>query len=234
MAGPLSPRCVKSIFSAKAALAAGHNHRRGNAGQASEMRMLRAGERERNQRRAAGLDGNRKLAGNVVAEPRRAHLRNRQSAGGDDERGRREDVLAGDDRKRSGRIVAAHFADRSGEKHAHAGIRTFAHQQVDNLLRRSVAEKLAQRLFVIRDAVPLDEPDEIRGRVARQRRFREVGIGREEIVRPRMQVGKVASGLRRRSGSSCPAAPRAPAPRRGVRGGPLRSRPSGPQRRRRG
>ncbi len=80
--------------------------------------------------------------------------------------------------------------DRSTRTPASAHSR---HQQVDNLLRRAVAEELAQRLFVIRDAVPLHEPDEIRGRVARQRRFREVGIGREEIVGPRVQVGEVAA-----------------------------------------
>ena len=97
------------------------------------------------------------------------------------------------DRECAGRIVAAHLDDRCRQKYAHAGIRAFAHQQVDNLLRRSVAEKLAQRLFVIRDAVPLDEPDEIRRRVARQRRFREVRIGREEVVGPRVQVGKVGA-----------------------------------------
>ena len=79
--------CEEHFFS-KAALAEARNHQRGNSGQIREVRMLRARERERNQRRAASFDGNAKLAGNVVAEPRGADLRNRQPAGGYDERGR--------------------------------------------------------------------------------------------------------------------------------------------------
>ena len=88
---PAQPAMRKEQFFAKAVLAAGHDHRRGNACEVGEKRMLRAGERQRNKRRTAGLDGNRKLAGNVVAEPCRAHLWNRQPAGGYDERWRRED-----------------------------------------------------------------------------------------------------------------------------------------------
>ena len=46
---------------------------------------------------------------------------------------------------------------------------------------------------MVRDAVPFDEPDEIRWRVPRQRRFREVRVGGEKIVGPRVQVGEVAA-----------------------------------------
>jgi hypothetical protein len=46
---------------------------------------------------------------------------------------------------------------------------------------------------VIRDPVVLHEPNEIGGRVARQRRFCEVGIGGEEIIGPRVQIGEVAA-----------------------------------------
>ena len=65
------------------------------------------------------------------------------------------------------------------------------------MLRRPIAEQLPQRLFVIRDAVPLDEPDKIRGRVTRQRRFCEVRISRKEVVGPRVQVGKVRAASSR-------------------------------------
>ena len=41
--------------------------------------------------------------------------------------------------------------------------------------------------------MPLDEPDKIRGGVARQRGFSEVWIGRKKIVRLRVQVGEVAA-----------------------------------------
>jgi len=64
-------------------------------------------------------------------------------------------------------------------------------------LRRPIAEELSQRLFVIRDAVPLHELDKIRRRVTRQRRLRKVRIGREEVVGPREQVGKVCAASSR-------------------------------------
>ena len=48
---------------------------------------------------------------------------------------------------------------------------------LDDLLRRRVAEQLTQRLFVPGDAVAMDQRDEISGRVARQRRFGEMRIG---------------------------------------------------------
>ena len=41
--------------------------------------------------------------------------------------------------------------------------------------------------------MPLDEANEIRRRVAGQRRFSEVRIGREKIVGLRVQVGEVAA-----------------------------------------
>ncbi len=73
-------------FFPKAALAAAHDHWRGNSGQVGEMRVLRAREGKRNQRRTAGFEVNAKLAGDIVAEPCSADLRNRQPAGGYNER----------------------------------------------------------------------------------------------------------------------------------------------------
>jgi hypothetical protein len=61
------------------------------------------------------------------------------------------------------------------------------------LLRRTIAEKLTQRLFVICNAVLLNETDEIRGRVAREGRFCEMGIGGEKIAGLRVQIRKVAA-----------------------------------------
>jgi hypothetical protein len=39
----------------------------------------------------------------------------------------------------------------------------FVEQHRDDLLRRAVAEELAERLLVPGDAVPIDQSDEIRG-----------------------------------------------------------------------
>jgi hypothetical protein len=60
-------------------------------------------------------------------------------------------------------------------------------------VRRAVAEQLPQRLLVIRDAVPLDESDKIRRRVARQRGAREMRVVREKVLGPAVDVGEVAA-----------------------------------------
>ena len=46
---------------------------------------------------------------------------------------------------------------------------------------------------MIRDSVLLDQSDEIRRRVSRQRGLTEMRVGREEIVGPAMQIGKVTA-----------------------------------------
>ena len=65
-------------------------------------------------------------------------------------------------------------------------------QQVDDLPRRPVAEQLPERLFVPGDAVAFDEGDEVRGRVAAQRRLGEVRVGRDEAIGRGVEVGEVA------------------------------------------
>ena len=57
------------------------------------------------------------------------------------------------------------------------------HQHVDDLARGAVAEQLAEGLLVIGDAVALDQRDEIRLRVAAQRRDAEARIARDEVLR---------------------------------------------------
>ena len=94
-------------------------------------------------------------------------------------------VNAPDQLSRRTSLIAADRTKRT------PGSCAFGHQQVHNLLRRAVAEKLAQRLFVIGDAVQLDKADEIRGRVANQRRFGKMRIRGEKIVRPGVKVGEV-------------------------------------------
>ena len=61
------------------------------------------------------------------------------------------------------------------------GLPHFGQQQIDDLLRRSVAEKLAKGLFVPGDAVPLDQSDEVMRRIAAERRNAEMRVGREEL-----------------------------------------------------
>ncbi len=178
---------------AKAALAGGSDDRRRDAGEAGKMRALRTGEGQRNERGAAGFDGDAELARDVVAETSGADFGNGEASGGDDESGSRVEGVAGGDGERAAGIVAAHFMNVGGDEDAHLGVLALAHQHVDDLLRGAVAEELAQRLLVPCDAVALDETDEVGGRVACQGRFGKVGIGGEEIVGAGVQIGEIAS-----------------------------------------
>src|SRR5713226_6478858 len=56
-----------------------------------------------------------------------------------------------------------------------------------------VAEELPERFFVIGNAMLFDQRDEIRGRVAGQRGFREVFVGGNEIFRLAMNVGEITA-----------------------------------------
>ncbi len=56
-----------------------------------------------------------------------------------------------------------------------------------------IAEQLSQFLLVISNAVLRDQRNEIRRRVACQRRLAEVRIGGKKILRAAMQIGEVAA-----------------------------------------
>ena len=178
---------------AEGAFAASNRYCCGDAGEIGEAVVLCTGKSERDKRRSARLNGNLKLAGDVVAESCCAHFGYRQATGGDDERGCGEDLIAGDNGEGSRRIVAADGGDGCVWKHVNTGFGTFAHQEVDDLLRGAIAEELTQSFFVISDAVALDEAEEVGRRVAREGRFCEVRICGEEIVGPCMQVREVAT-----------------------------------------
>jgi hypothetical protein len=84
-------------------------------------------------------------------------------------------------------------------RHAHVDMtrRAFGHQQCDDRPRRTVAEQLPERLLVIGDAVALHQSDEIMLRVAIERGFVEMRIGRDEAIRRAMQIGEVAASATR-------------------------------------
>jgi len=56
-----------------------------------------------------------------------------------------------------------------------------------------VAEELAQRFFVVGDAMLGEEREEIGGSEAGQGGFGEVGIGGEEVVGSGMKIGEIAA-----------------------------------------
>ena len=66
-------------------------------------------------------------------------------------------------------------------------------QHRDDLARRVVAELLAELLLVMSDTVLLDECDEMRRRVARERTAAEIRILRQVIRRSGIRVGEVAA-----------------------------------------
>ena len=69
----------------------------------------------------------------------------------------------------------------------------FGFEHLDNIAGGMIAEKLAQCFLVVRDAMLLDQSDEVRRRVPRQRGFREVRIGGDEILRAAIQVCEIAA-----------------------------------------
>jgi hypothetical protein len=79
------------------------------------------------------------------------------------------------------------------ERDAHSGGVALGEEHIDDLLRRAIAEELAEGFLVVADAMALNESDEISRRVAGERGFRKVGVCGEEIVGARVEVGEVAA-----------------------------------------
>ncbi len=75
----------------------------------------------------------------------------------------------------------------------HPRVGALGGEQGDDLARDSVAKKLAELFFVVRDAVALDQGDKILRPVARQRRTAEIRLRGEIIFRPGVEVGEVAA-----------------------------------------
>ena len=93
-------------------------------------------------------------------------------------------------------LAAPDAGDAARDADVDARRRAFIQQHLHDLARRAraFAEELAERLFVVGDAVLLDQRDEIALRVARQRRAGEVRVGGDEargIVG--VEVGEVAA-----------------------------------------
>jgi hypothetical protein len=83
--------------------------------------------------------------------------------------------------------------ERCREFQHHPGLAHLAGQQVDDLLARTIAEQLPERLLVVGDPIAVDQLDEVGRRVPGQRRDREPLVGRNEAVRPRPGIGEIAA-----------------------------------------
>ena len=91
-----------------------------------------------------------------------------------------------------------HLADRDSETDSrHDADRAercpFGQEHADDLLRRTVTEQLTEFLFVIRNTMAPDHPDEILRSESRKRGFMKVWIGGDEVFRRAIKVGEITA-----------------------------------------
>jgi hypothetical protein len=152
--------------------------------------VLFSAENKGHQAGPGGDDVQAELTREIVAESRGADFGDGEPSGGDDQcwgvefgRFRTNDELRG----------SLHLMDSAIEEDLHAGGSAFRLEHPGDILRGTIAEELAQRFFVVRDAMLLDESDEIRGSVTRQGGLREVLVRGDEVLRLAMEVGEIAA-----------------------------------------
>ena len=80
-------------------------------------------------------------------------------------------------------IAARHFLDCDVRKQLHSTFTALLFEHVENVLSGVIAKKLSQSFLVVRDAVLLNQRDEIRRGIACQCRFGEMRIGGNKVVR---------------------------------------------------
>ena len=148
-------------------------------------------QREGHQPGAGRQDVQTKLFGNFITQRRRAQTRHGETARGD-HHFFRCDRHAVQFQGKPFVITrnAEHFA---AQAHRHVALCAFRHQHIDNLLRRVVAEQLAERLFMPGDAVFAHQIDKVPLGVTRQRRFAEMGVLAQIGSRFDIQIREVAA-----------------------------------------
>ena len=115
------------------------------------------------------------LARKVIAEAARSHARNRQAAGGDDQG--RAFKRAGARLDKKSALSFFHILNVATRLYLHTCVGTFIEQHAHNLLGRNVAEQLAEFFLVPRNAVCIDQGDEIGRGKSGQRRLAIMRIG---------------------------------------------------------
>ena len=164
-----------------------------DAGQRLEQSLV-GWEGERHQGRPRLDDLVPEMPCDVIRETGGAKLGDRQPARREHKARRPRRLIAEGDMEETvavldGRGLAERGLDAAGL--------AFGQQHSDDLLRRSVAEQLAERLFVPGDPVPVDQSDEVRRFEPPQGRLGEMRIGRQEIRGRRANVGEIASASAR-------------------------------------
>ncbi len=165
-------------------------HRQRHAGQRLEPAF---GKGQGHQPGAGRRDRQAELARHVIGQPGRAHLGDRFAAGGQHQIAAAHATACAVtvEIERKAVVGLAQFAQRRVQPQPGPGAVQFGQQHGDDLFCRAVAEQLPQRLFVPGDAVAIDQVDEIPLGVACQRRFGEMRILREEILRVACRLVKL-------------------------------------------
>ncbi len=198
--GPDSPRCVNSRSSRKRDRRVGVARRRRPPARrrpAPRTAPVVGRERQRDERRPR-LDDAR---GRSVARGD-TRSRSRRSSGSTGRRSRRRRAWRRwrrDRRSRSrNRSSSRSMAVDVDRPHPRDAARVaFGDEHRDDPLARVVAEQLAAVLLVPRDAMAVDERDEVARRVARERRRRERRIAGQEVRRADVPVREVAAAAAR-------------------------------------
>ncbi len=104
-----------------------------------------------------------------------------------------EGAGAGLDAESCGSVRACDGVDGGAGEDADACVFALAFEHGDDVLRGAVAEELAEGLLVVRDAVLLDQGDDVGGREAGEGGFGEVRVRGEEVFGAGVDVGEVAA-----------------------------------------
>ena len=144
---------------------------KGDAGDVFEVCVVLA-ERKRHKRGTRRHHGQAKAARDVVCHTRRAHLRDGRPA-------RRNDQLGG---RGAGNLEPAirmpDVADRCRQANFDTATIAFIKQHSDDLPRRAVAKKLAERLFMPGDFVAFHQRQKVPLSVTTERGFCEMRVFR--------------------------------------------------------
>jgi len=85
------------------------------------------------------------------------------------------------------------FVDPCVKQDFDVGGSAFLLEHGDDVIRRAIAEQLAELFFVVWDAVLFDQFQESIGAVTSKGRFGEVGIPGDEVVRAGVKIGEIAA-----------------------------------------
>ena len=177
-------------FFAKRVFVGNHGNFGGNSSEVGIALAVAGVEQERDKGGACGNDVQPEFAGKVIAKGGGSHFGDRETACCNDENGR---AILGDVATDNKRGVTGDFANLGIDDDFCLGGTTFGLEHRYDLRGGMVAEELAERFLVIRDAVFFDQGDEVCRSVASQRGFGEVRIGGEELFRPAVEIGEIAA-----------------------------------------